>query len=378
MIVFGVSAASARPGLFNLFDGPFYERARPYGHHVRKPHKIKRNDIRATPQKIPAGPVQVVISIARQRAILFSDGVRIAEGTISTGVPGHPTPMGVFSVISKSRYHRSNIYSGAPMPYMQRITWSGIAMHQGPLPGFPASHGCIRLTQAFAVKLWAISKVGTRVIVTRDEVAPVGIDNARLFVPKKPEEKPVDGAAAPVPAMPMATAAIDEPATATDAVLPPAAAKPAAEPPKRKGLVEVFVSRKQAKVYVRQGFTELFEAPVTIAEPDQPWGTHVFTVMDIQDGKADWTVMTIPSGYAHRPHRRGHKLSAKEIERQSKRVADLADGPTAAQALARFELPKDTVERISELLAPGASLIVSDNALSDETGPDTGFIVATH
>jgi hypothetical protein len=306
------SAAPATAGLFNSFDRPYYESAWP-NHHVRKRHKIKHNDIQASKQKIPAGPVQVIISIARQRAILFSNGIRIAEGPISTGVPGHPTPMGVFSVISKSRYHRSNIYSGAPMPYMQRITWSGIALHQGPLPGFPASHGCIRLTEAFAVKLWAVSKVGARVIVTRNEVAPIGIENARLFVPKKPEEKPATDAAAPTPVMAMATAAINEPTTATDAVKQPDAVKPVAEPPKPKGPVEVFVSRKDSKVYVRQGFTPLFDAPVTIAEPDKPWGTHVFTVMGIKDDKAAWTVVTIPSGYAHRAHQHSRKLSPKEV-----------------------------------------------------------------
>ena len=155
---------------------------------ARKWHKAKRSTAPFNQQKVPAGPLHIIVSIAKQRATLFSNGVRIAEAPISTGVPGHPTPMGVFSVISKSRYHSSNIYSGAPMPYMQRITWSGIALHQGPLPGFPASHGCIRLPEAFAVKLWAISKVGARVIVTRDETVPFKIENARLFVPKKPEE----------------------------------------------------------------------------------------------------------------------------------------------------------------------------------------------
>ena len=107
-------------------------------------------------------------------------------------MPGHPTPMGVFSIIEKDRYHHSNIYSGAPMPFMQRITWSGVAMHEGVLPGYPASHGCIRLSHDFAQKLWPVTKLGVRVIVARHEVVPVEFKHAKLFVPKpKPEEPQV-------------------------------------------------------------------------------------------------------------------------------------------------------------------------------------------
>ena len=388
-----VPAAPARADLFGLFAYPAYERARPSTHHLRKHRKPRHKDVKIDKQKIPRGPVQVVVSIGRQRAILYSDGVRIAEGAISTGVPRHPTPMGVFSVIAKARYHRSNIYSGAPMPYMQRITWSGIALHEGPLPGFPASHGCIRLTGAFAAQLWGISKVGARVIVTRDEVAPVPIESDRLFVPKTPDEKPPEDAAAPMPVLMAARAAVAGTAVADNAAAPATAESPAPpvpvtdtpaqnpqpaakEAPKPKRPLEVFVSRKAAKVYVKQGFAPLFEAPVTVAEPDKPWGTHVFTVMDIKDGKASWTVTSIPSGYAHRPARHHGKRSAREIK-DIARQEQLAGAPTAAEALERFELPKDAIERISERLIPGSSLIVSDNGLSDETGPDTGFIVST-
>ena len=85
---------------------------------------------------------------------------------------GHPTPMGVFSIIQKHKLHHSNIYSGAPMPFMQRITWSGIAMHAGVLPGYPASHGCIRMPMAFAAKMWNWTKMGARVVVTPGEITP--------------------------------------------------------------------------------------------------------------------------------------------------------------------------------------------------------------
>ena len=108
----------------------------------------------------------------------------IARSSVSTGVQAHPTPLGVFTVISKERWHRSNIYSGAPMPNMQRITWSGIALHAGVVPGHPASHGCIRLPNDFAIRLWRLTRRGTRVIIARDDVRPVEIANSHLFVLK--------------------------------------------------------------------------------------------------------------------------------------------------------------------------------------------------
>ena len=99
-------------------------------------------------------------------------------------MPRHPTPFGVFSVIGKKRWHRSNLYSAAPMPYMQRLTWSGIALHAGVVPGYPASHGCIRLKRDFAVRLWQLTRRGTRVIIAPDDIRPLEIANPRLFAAK--------------------------------------------------------------------------------------------------------------------------------------------------------------------------------------------------
>ncbi len=154
---------------------------------------------RAEPNKevgfgeMPKGPLQIVVSIDHQRVTLFSNGVRVAQGPVSTGVPGHPTPMGVFSVIEKDRYHRSNLYSNAPMPFMQRITWSGVALHEGVLPGYPASHGCIRMSRDFAQKLWPTTQLGARVVIARGELAPVDFEHPKLFVPKPKPEPQVAG-----------------------------------------------------------------------------------------------------------------------------------------------------------------------------------------
>ena len=114
----------------------------------------------------PQGPLIIAISIEQQKVRVYDANGLFAESPVSTGMKGHSTPMGVFSVIQKNKMHRSNIYSGAPMPYMQRITWSGIALHAGVLPGYPASHGCIRMPMAFAVKMWNWTRMGARVIIT--------------------------------------------------------------------------------------------------------------------------------------------------------------------------------------------------------------------
>ena len=111
------------------------------------------------------GPWSVYILIDKQQLTLYSGSQPIAHSRVSTGTASHPTPTGVFSVIQKDRWHRSNLYNDAPMYYMQRITWSGVAMHQGVVPNHPASHGCIRLPEAFARQLWGITKLGVRVVV---------------------------------------------------------------------------------------------------------------------------------------------------------------------------------------------------------------------
>ena len=134
------------------------------------------------------------MSIARQRISIYGKDGLLAQSAVSTGQPGFRTPTGVFSVIQKNRFHRSNIYSGAPMPYMQRITWSGIALHAGVIPGYPASHGCIRLPTHFATELWGMTKMGARVIVAPDDTAAVEIDSPRLPLPTltpTPEGTPV-------------------------------------------------------------------------------------------------------------------------------------------------------------------------------------------
>jgi lipoprotein-anchoring transpeptidase ErfK/SrfK len=138
----------------------------------------------------PQGPLIIAVSIDKQRVRIYDSNGLFAESPVSTGMKGHSTPMGVFSIIQKHKFHHSNIYSGAPMPYMQRITWSGVAMHAGVLPGYPASHGCIRMPMAFAVKMWNWTKMGARVVVTPGEMTPASFSHP-LLVAQKIAPQPV-------------------------------------------------------------------------------------------------------------------------------------------------------------------------------------------
>jgi lipoprotein-anchoring transpeptidase ErfK/SrfK len=127
------------------------------------------------------GPLIIVVSVNRQHLTVYDGDRVIASSPVSTGKEGHETPLGVFSVIQKEILHHSNLYDDAPMPYMQRITWSGVALHSGPLPGHAASHGCIRLPREFALRLWGMTKIGARVIVARNELTPVEFSDPHLF-----------------------------------------------------------------------------------------------------------------------------------------------------------------------------------------------------
>jgi L,D-transpeptidase catalytic domain len=392
----------------------------------------KRVPAKAPFGELPKGPLQMVVSIGGQHVTLYANGQRIEQAKVSTGTPGHPTPLGVFSVIEKDRYHRSNLYDSAPMFYMHRLTWSGVAMHEGVLPGFAASHGCIRMPTGFVSRLWQISKLGVRVVIARNDPAPYEFDHPKLFNPRlrpvaqlfqaEPASRPVllaqatvtDAVEPPQPTTQGEAPAVSQPAEAeTTGVTPPAQAtdapadapaatpavetgakpekrepteaeprKPASprnragEPVKTSGQVAVFISKREKKIYVRQGFIPVFEMPIEIANPEQPLGTHVFTAMGLQDGgdRMRWNAISMP---AENLSRSVDIRGGKKGRNAEPVVAHDGKPSTAAEALNRINLPPEAVERISELLTPGSSLVVSDHGLGRETGRYTEFIVLT-
>jgi lipoprotein-anchoring transpeptidase ErfK/SrfK len=135
------------------------------------------------PELAPKGPVVIVISLLEQKAYAYRNGIRIGVANISSGRRGYETPAGVFTILQKHREHYSNLYDDAPMPYMQRLTWSGVALHAGKLPGYPASHGCIRLPYPFAEKLYGITATGMTVVVANGSSEPPGVAAPGLFSP---------------------------------------------------------------------------------------------------------------------------------------------------------------------------------------------------
>ena len=135
------------------------------------------------PQIAPEGPVVLVVSLDEQRAYVYRNGIAIGVSTISSGKAGKDTPTGVFTILQKNKDHRSNLYNNAPMPYMQRLTWDGIALHGGHLPGYPASHGCVRLPQAFAEKLSGITRFGDSVVVANAKASPASVVHPAVLAP---------------------------------------------------------------------------------------------------------------------------------------------------------------------------------------------------
>jgi hypothetical protein len=125
-------------------------------------------------------PLMIIVNLSAQRAYVYRDGEPIAVTTISTGRPGRETPTGTFEILAKERMHHSNIYDDAAMPFMQRLTWSGLTLHAGHLPGYPASHGCVRLPEKFAQQLFDLTETGETVVISDDgsaeALARAGLD----------------------------------------------------------------------------------------------------------------------------------------------------------------------------------------------------------
>jgi pyruvate/2-oxoglutarate dehydrogenase complex dihydrolipoamide acyltransferase (E2) component len=403
------------------------------------------------------GPMMAIVSLRNQRITVYDAKGWIMRAPVSSGQKGRETPAGIFSVIEKQAEHYSNLYDDAYMPHMQRITWSGIALHGGPLPGYAASHGCVRMPYDFARHLFGVTKLGMRVIVAPTDVAPVEIvhpvpfptgpvagtvaaaraaeadaaatkaDQARLATVTTSREAARAmmhvaenfklGAAAQLAATDPAVASAEstEARAQAEEAKAKAAAKAAeleaqwtaakaelqsrfdavtsareaavtaenarvvaAEAARQAALdlepVSVFISRKTQRVYIRQGFQPVLESPVTIRDADRPIGTHVFTAIERTGSGADmrWSVVSLigrhPEAGAAEPRvpTRGGRGQVEPMT---------TDPGPAKEALDRIAIPQDALDRIAGIASPRSSLIISDEALSSETGKDTEFVV---
>jgi hypothetical protein len=150
---------------------------------AKQAEKLKPGQWVWAPNIAPKGPVLVYVDLTRQRATVYRNGVRIGVSTISSGKPGHDTPTGVFTILEKDIDHRSRTYDNAPMPYMQRLTWMGVALHAGNLPGTPASHGCVRLPMEFAKRLFGTMPMGGTVVIAGGHRDPVKRAAAGVLAP---------------------------------------------------------------------------------------------------------------------------------------------------------------------------------------------------
>ena len=155
--------------------------ADPVGAAMRRREAERVETVEARPV---GAPLMAIVSLSNQRVTIYDADGWILRAPVSSGQPGYETPAGIYSVIQKEEEHYSNLYDDASMPFMQRITWSGIALHAGLLPGYPASHGCVRMPHEFAERLFGMTTIGMRVIVARNDVRPAEIDHPVLFKPK--------------------------------------------------------------------------------------------------------------------------------------------------------------------------------------------------
>jgi len=176
---------------------PYYRprpRPRPRRRYRRKKVKAPMVPAKWYPAKDRKDPIQVIVSLPEQKLFVYQGDKLLVTSRVSSGKTGYATPSGVFSILQKNRFHRSNIYSGAPMPFMQRLTWSGIALHgSNSVPkDRPASHGCIRLPQSFASQLFRFTQKGAHVIVANEKVEPANIISSNLFHPAPRAPKDYD------------------------------------------------------------------------------------------------------------------------------------------------------------------------------------------
>jgi hypothetical protein len=422
------------------------------GDHVGATERRSQRPVESIESRAPGEPILAIVSLQSQRITVYDANGWILRAPVSSGQTGRETPAGIFSVIQKEADHYSNIYDDAFMPHMQRITWSGIALHGGQLPGYPASHGCVRMPFDFAARLFDVTRMGLRVIVAPTDVAPVEIVHPALFQPKpgagalaaartaeadeatrKADQakraagmafresvqamapvrvaenqirraeaqlaaaETAPGAATPAEARERAAAGIaalqaqlaaakaelqpklDAVATARAAVVVAeaeriAAAEAARQVARELEPVSVLISRKTQRLYVRQGFEPILESPVTILDADRPVGTHIFTALERNGGETNmrWSVVSLEGG---RPHGGALESQGRARGDHGRNVEPtLTDTGSAKSALDRIVIPQDALDRIAGI-ARRSSLIITDEALSSETGKGTDFVV---
>ena len=280
--------------------------------------ELKPGDYVWHPEVSPAGPVVVFVSLPDQVVYVYRNGVRIGRSTVSTGKPGKTTPTGVFTVLQKKVDHESSIYKGAKMPHMQRLTWTGIALHAGHLPGYPASAGCVRLPVDFAAKLYTVTTLGTTVIIADNRSAPSQSTQPGLLFSGK-------------------TGATQ----ATGFVWAPEKAP--------KGPVSIIVSGLDRVAYIYRNGVEIGRAPVGGLE--RLSGSYAYSALATVDagGRRDWISIASSGG----------------------RV------PNLKELAHRVTIAPDFLANVRALITPGTTLVLTDTPVNARTRSARGFNILT-
>jgi hypothetical protein len=283
---------------------------------VRKVLSLKAGQYVWVPNAAPAGPMLLIVNLKSQRALLYRNGVPIGATTVSTGRPGYTTPTGVFTILQKHVEHYSSTYDNAPMPYMQRLTWRGVALHAGNLPGYPASHGCIRLPLGFAKLLYRSTKLGMTVVIANEEALP---------------------RSAPMPGL----NADPSPTGSAEEVI----WSPEASP---RGPVSIIVSAVDKRAIVLRNGIQIGSAPVEISGPVP--GTWAYALKSIENGRQNWIRVDISGAKA-------------------------GGDPVPREEWQRFAAAEGFRKAVAGIVEPGTTIVVTPDSLrAGSTGTELTVI----
>jgi L,D-transpeptidase catalytic domain len=284
------------------------------------------------PQLSPSGPVVVLVSIPQQTMHVYRNGILIGRSTVSTGSKGHSTPGGVFSILEKKQTHRSKKYDNAPMPYMQRLTWTGIAMHSGALPGYPASHGCVRLPYDFSQLLFkATEKGGTVVVGDGKTPTPHLASNPGLLLAPKDFS--------PEMLRRLGTDEYDW--------------RPERSP---EGPITIVVSSTDDALYVYRNGNPIGRGAVQVSGRGD-LGNHVFTLLEGITGK--------PS-----------QLAPGREARRWMRVTSEGRPAEAEQLASRIHFNPEFAQKLADEIKPGTTVIVTDQPVVRNPVADSTYFAA--
>ncbi|CDF85532.1 hypothetical protein PKB_4207 [Pseudomonas knackmussii B13] len=296
--------------------------------------KLKPGQFLWYPEISPQGPVTVVVSLTEQRAYVYRNGIAIGVATVSTGKRGRETPTGVFTILQKKVEYYSDLYDSAPMPYMQRLTWDGIALHAGNLPGYPASHGCIRMPMAFAKKLYEVTGfTSTTVIISDAKSSPVEVYHPGLLAPQVSDGK------ASGPASPEAEPYLNDPGAAV-------------------GPISVLISRADRRAYVYRGGTQIGSAPVTIDNPGARTGVAAFSLLE-------------------RPTPEQLASATPNLRWSAVQVSNPQAGLTPSEQLGQFSMDSHFLRSLLLAMDVGSTLVITDLPSSRDTRSSSDFTVIT-